>query len=142
LLLALLLVSCSGDPPVDGVADDSQASDTTDPQQSVQQQAAQAQSAQPQSVQLPLSTSAPVPLKRVASAHLQAVQRGLQQRLSHSTQGLSERRGPDGSRRVSLEGRFQHVLIVNQDEQGQSHVMCVDTPEGVAAALGNGPPTP
>lgn len=93
-------------------------------------------------MQQPLTTSAPVALKRVAPAHLQAVQSGLQQRLSHSTQGLPEHRAADGSRHVSLEGRFQHVLIVNQDQQGQSHVMCVDTPEGVAAALGNGSPTP
>jgi len=78
-----------------------------------------------------------VNLKRVAPEHLQAVQEGLEQRLSRSPQGLKVRTLPNGTKRVSLEGRFQNVLIANEDESGKAHVMCTNSAEGVAAALGH-----
>ena len=82
-----------------------------------------------------------VALHRVAPAHLQAVQHSLQHRLSRSSAGLKITRAPDGSGKVSLDGRFQHVLISNKDSTGKSHIFCVDSHEGVAAALGH-PVTP
>lgn len=76
-------------------------------------------------------------LLRVAPQHLQAVQQGLAQRLSRSTEGLRVQVADDGTQRIELEGRFGHVLIANQDETGKAQVRCAGSPEEVAKALGN-----
>lgn len=76
-------------------------------------------------------------LLRVAPQHLQAVQDGLAQRLSRSSEGLRVQVADDGTQRIDLEGRFGHVLIANQDETGKAQVRCAGSPEEVAKALGN-----
>lgn len=91
---------------------------------------------------LPQSILQPQPvatakLMRVAPQHLQAVQQGLAQRLSRSSEGLEMHVTQDGRRSMKLEGRFGHVLIANQDETGKTQVQCAGSQEEVAKALGN-----
>jgi len=59
----------------------------------------------------------------------------LSPRLSRSLEGLHVQTHPDGRRSVDFEGRFQHAAVGRLDEDGVVRSVCVDSAEGLEAAL-------
>jgi hypothetical protein len=60
----------------------------------------------------------------------------LHARLSRPEGELRVQRGPDGSRRVALDGHLQHATIAVVDQDGRVHTTCVDSPAAAARVLG------
>jgi len=60
----------------------------------------------------------------------------LRERLSRPAGGLREQLGPDGSRRIALDGHLQHATLAIVDADGHVHTSCVDSPAAAARALG------
>jgi len=59
----------------------------------------------------------------------------LDRALSRSSAGLVERRNPDGSYGVHLQGRFMSASVAHIDDQGRLHRVCTDDPEHARAVL-------
>jgi hypothetical protein len=60
----------------------------------------------------------------------------LQTRLSRPERGLRVETGPDGTRRIALDGHLQHATIAVVGPDGQLRTRCVDSPAAAAHALG------
>ncbi|HEX2729973.1 MAG TPA: hypothetical protein VHM70_00150 [Polyangiaceae bacterium] len=76
--------------------------------------------------------------RRVEPATAAALERSLEQRLSHSMDGLDKRQAPGGGELVDTRGRFQHVVVQVRDANGQMHTECVETHEQLHRALTKG----
>jgi hypothetical protein len=59
--------------------------------------------------------------------------------VNKSGEGLTDVQHADGSVTTDLEGRFQHVVVAREKEDGTLSMSCVDNPKAAAAALGVNP---
>jgi hypothetical protein len=59
--------------------------------------------------------------------------------LNKSADGLTEVQQPDGTVDMNLEGRFRHVTVARENEDGTVTQSCVDNPRAAARALGVNP---
>lgn len=64
---------------------------------------------------------------------------GLKKMLNKSADGLTEVPHADGTVEMDLEGRFRHVVVARENEDGTVTQSCVDNPKSAAAALGVNP---
>ncbi|HKP60755.1 MAG TPA: hypothetical protein VJV78_28700 [Polyangiales bacterium] len=53
----------------------------------------------------------------------------MQQRLSRSARDLQVERMGRGVRKISLQGRFQHVAVVSRTDAGVARRACLDRPQ-------------
>jgi hypothetical protein len=61
--------------------------------------------------------------------------------LNHSTEGLVQRRMPDGSTMVDLQGRFREYYLVRIGPTGSLQPTCVEEPDAILRTL-MAPPAP
>jgi hypothetical protein len=61
--------------------------------------------------------------------------------LNHSTEGLVERRMPDGSYMLDLQGRFREYYLVRIDADGGLHPSCLNESDAILKTLLT-PPAP
>ncbi len=64
---------------------------------------------------------------------------GLKKMLNKSADGLTEVQQADGTVDMNLEGRFRHVTVARENEDGTLTQSCVDNPRAAARALGVNP---
>jgi len=62
----------------------------------------------------------------------------IQKKLSRSDQGLEAQRLTDGTLLMNLQGRFQNMSAATLDAQGEAHLNCADSVEGMETALAHG----
>lgn len=67
-------------------------------------------------------------VRELTPEEAQKLAKGLHQMVNKSSDGLEEVHNADGSDTVDLEGRFQHVTVAREDEDGNLVQSCVDTP--------------
>jgi hypothetical protein len=89
-----------------------------------------------QDVQVDSQTGKLKPLTAVQAQELAA---GLKKMVNKSADGLTEVQHEDGSISMDLEGRFRHVVVAREREDGTLSMSCVDTPRKAASALGVDP---
>jgi hypothetical protein len=65
----------------------------------------------------------------------------LEARLARPAKGLRMQTGPDGTRRIALDGHLQHATIAVVGPDGSVRTSCVDGPAAAAHALGVEPLT-
>ena len=78
-------------------------------------------------------------LKPLTTQEAQELAEGLKRMVNKSADGLTEVRHEDGSTSMDLEGRFQHVVVAREREDGTLSMSCVDNPKAAASALGVDP---
>jgi hypothetical protein len=64
---------------------------------------------------------------------------GLKVMLNRSSKGLVQKRHPDGSVAMDLEGRFQNVAVARINEDGSVTQSCIDNPQAAASFFGIDP---
>ena len=69
----------------------------------------------------------------------QELAESLKNMVNKSADGLTQVQHEDGSMSMDLEGRFRHVVIAREREDGTLSMSCVDNPQAAAAALGVDP---
>lgn len=78
-------------------------------------------------------------LKPLNAQQAQELAEGLKKMVNKSADGLSQVQHDDGSVTMDLEGRFRHVVVAREREDGTLSMSCVDNPGAAAAALGVDP---
>ena len=78
-------------------------------------------------------------LKPLTPQEAEELAAGLKKMLNKSAEGLTEVQKADGSTTMDFEGRFQHVVVAREREDGTLSMSCVDTPQQAAAATGIDP---
>ena len=78
-------------------------------------------------------------LKPLTPQEAQALAAGLKKMLNKSAEGLTEVQNADGSTTMDLEGRFRHVVVAREREDGSLSTSCVDNPRQAASAMGIDP---
>jgi cell division protein FtsB len=78
-------------------------------------------------------------LKPLTAQEAQELAEQLKKMVNKSADGLKEVKRADGSVSMDLEGRFQHVVVAREREDGTLSMSCVDTPRSAAAATGIDP---
>ncbi|HXS02610.1 MAG TPA: hypothetical protein VN724_18710 [Pyrinomonadaceae bacterium] len=78
-------------------------------------------------------------LKPLTQQEAQELAAGLKKMLNKSAEGLTETQNADGSTTMDLEGRFQHVVVAREREDGSLSMSCVDNPKQAASAMGIDP---
>ena len=78
-------------------------------------------------------------VRELTPEEAQKLAKGLHQLVNKSSDGLGEVHGADGSDMVDLAGRFQHVTVAREDENGNLVQSCVDTPKAAGKFFGIDP---
>ena len=78
-------------------------------------------------------------LKPLTDQQAQVLAESLKKMLNKSADGLTEVQHEDGSTSMDLEGRFQHVVVAREREDGTLSMSCVDNPKAAASAMGLDP---
>jgi hypothetical protein len=78
-------------------------------------------------------------LRELTPEEAQKLAKGLHQMVNKSSDGLEEVKSADGSESVDLAGRFQHVTVAKEDENGNLVQSCVDTPGAAGKFFGIDP---
>ena len=78
-------------------------------------------------------------LKPLSAQEAQELAEGLKKMVNKSAEGLTEVQHADGSVTMDLEGRFQHVVVAREAEDGSLSMSCVDNPKAAASAIGVDP---
>lgn len=78
-------------------------------------------------------------LKPLSAEQAQNLAEGLKKMVNKSADGLTEVQHEDGSTSMELEGRFRHVVVAREREDGTLSMSCVDNPKAAASALGVDP---
>ena len=78
-------------------------------------------------------------LKPLTAQQAQQLAEGLKKMVNKSADGLSQVENEDGSVTMDLNGRFRHVVVAREREDGTLAMSCVDNPKSAAAALGVDP---
>jgi hypothetical protein len=78
-------------------------------------------------------------LKPLTTQETQELAESLKNMVNKSADGLTQVQHEDGSMSMDLEGRFRHVVIAREREDGTLSMSCVDNPQAAAAALGVDP---
>ena len=78
-------------------------------------------------------------LKPLSAQKAQELAEGLKKMVNKSPDGLTEVQHADGSTSMDLEGRFRHVVVAREREDGTLSMSCVDNPKAAASALGLDP---
>jgi hypothetical protein len=78
-------------------------------------------------------------LRELTPEEAQKLAKGLHQMVNKSSDGLEEVHNADGSDSVDLDGRFQHVTVAKEDEDGNLVQSCVDTPKAAGKFFGIDP---
>ena|ERR1044072_1080249 len=78
-------------------------------------------------------------LKPLSAQQAQDLAEGLKRMVNKSADGLTEVQHDDGSVSMDLEGRYRHVVVAREAEDGSLSMSCVDNPKAAASALGVDP---
>jgi hypothetical protein len=78
-------------------------------------------------------------LKPLTAQQAQELAEGLKKMVNKSPEGLTEVQHADGSVSMDLEGRYRHVVIAREAEDGSLSMSCVDNPNAAASAIGVDP---
>lgn len=78
-------------------------------------------------------------LKPLTAAQAQELAEGLKKMVNKSAEGLAEVQHEDGSVSMELNGRYRHVVVAREAEDGSLSMSCVDNPKAAASALGVDP---
>ena len=78
-------------------------------------------------------------LKPLTNQQTQELAEGLKDMVNKSADGLTQVKHEDGSVSMDLEGRFRHVVIAREREDGTLSMSCVDNPQAAGAVLGVDP---
>lgn len=78
-------------------------------------------------------------LKELTPEEAQKLAKGLHRMVNKSSDGLDEVYNADGSETVDLAGRFRHVTVAREDENGNLVQSCVDNPRAAGKFFGIDP---
>jgi hypothetical protein len=78
-------------------------------------------------------------LKPLSAQEAQELAEGLKKMVNKSADGLTEVQHEDGSVSMDLNGRYRHVVVAREAEDGSLSMSCVDNPKAAASALGVDP---
>ena len=78
-------------------------------------------------------------LKPLTAQQAQELAEGLKKMVNKSPEGLTEVQHEDGSVSMDLEGKYRHVVVAREAEDGSLSMSCVDNPNAAASAIGVDP---
>ena len=78
-------------------------------------------------------------LKPLTALQAQELAEGLKKMVNKSPEGLTEVQHEDGSVSMDTEGKYRHVVVAREAEDGSLSMSCVDNPNAAASAIGVDP---